>query len=97
LPRDDEPTPTGQPDPDAADAWRAVGRFLADCALQTRPPLHHDGRPCGQRAYCPRGCDPIYPQLELLANGDLLVRCCLGRLIRRGESGAAEFFAAFDR
>ena len=67
---------------------------MATARLTGSPRLRHPG-PCGDRARCPRGCNAVVPTLELLACGDLLVRCCEARAISPGDPAYAEFRAAF--
>ncbi len=81
--------------PDTPDTWRKLGRALAESwAAAPKPRVTHDG-PCGDRAFCPRGCRVDLPTLERLQNGHVVNRCCVFAVLTPLDYQYPEFAAAF--
>jgi hypothetical protein len=78
-----------------ADTWRQLGRALAESrAAAPKPRVTHEG-PCGDRAFCPRGCRTDVATLERLHNGHVVNRCCVFAVLTPNDWQYAEFAAAF--
>lgn len=82
-------------DPAERDHRRRVTYAVAAAHLSApRPPIRHAG-PCGPRAYCPRGCNPLVRTLERLGE-DVVVHCpCRHAVLAATDPEHAEYAAVF--